>query len=451
MRNAVAAIFTCENEIFSITRQIYLRAFPGYTAFPGGKVDKGDEEFSISHPLVSAFPEVEIGALAREVEEELKFDLHAAFAEGAVLSISKFGTAVTPATQAIRFNAHFYKIELASKPKFTPDEGEIFDSGWMSAAAFWEKYTEGEALMVKPTMLTARALAGDITLPSIHPFSEEPEVDTIPMLEHLCGLYHIAVPSNTLPPAVTTNSLLIGDEGSFRVLTDPSPASKVVLQHLINTLKDSLPNAILLTHHHPDHHEYAPDLARHLSIPVLCTATTERRILARWGADYFADIEVRYIQQDEVITQWLGHDVICHELPGHDDGMVGLAPANLAWFYVADLAEVGTTVVIPEGEGDMAVYFASLERVIAMKPHVVIPSHGLPSGLTHLLEKTLKHRQKREQQIQDAYEKGRRGSELTDLLYPDLAAGLIPLAEQNIRQHLRKLGYLEAFEENLGR
>ena len=172
MRNAVAAIFTCENEIFSITRQIYLRAFPGYTAFPGGKVDEGDEKYAISHPLTAEFPAVEIGALAREVEEELAFDLHAACANGDVLNITKFGTAVTPATQAIRFNAHFYKIELARKPKFTPDDGEILDSGWMLSTAFWEKYASGEALMVKPTMLTARALTGDISLPSIHPFSE---------------------------------------------------------------------------------------------------------------------------------------------------------------------------------------------------------------------------------------------------------------------------------------
>jgi len=303
--------------------------------------------------------------------------------------------------------------------------------------------------MVKPTMLTAQRLAADISLSSIHPFNEEPETSTIPMLEHLCGLYHIAVPSNTLPPAVTTNSLLIGDKGSFRFLTDPSPASEEVLQRLINTLKDNLPDAILLTHHHPDHHEHAPQLARHLNVPILCTTITERRIKQRWGNDYFANIEIRHIKQDEVLTKWLGHDVICHELPGHDDGMVGIAPENMAWFYVADLVESGTTVVIPEGEGDMAVYFASLERVIDMKPRVIIPSHGLPSGGTHLIEKTLKHRQKREQQIGNAYERGLRDSELTAELYPGLKPILIPYAEQNIRQHLRKLGHMEPLVNNL--
>jgi len=447
MRNAVAAIFTHDKEIFSITRQMYLKAFPGYTAFPGGKVDEGDEAFAPDHPLMRDFPSVEIGALVREVQEELGFDLAAACAKGLVKQVTKFGTAVTPAIQAIRFNAHFYKIELTIKPEFVPDKGEIFDCAWALSTAFWEKYTGGEALMVKPTMLTAQRLAADISLSSIHPFNEEPENSTIPMLEHLCGLYHLAVPSNTLPLAVTTNSLLIGDKGAFRFLTDPSPASEEVLQRLINTLKGNLPDAILLTHHHPDHHEHAPQLARHLNVPILCTIITERRIKQRWGNDYFENIEIRHIKQDQVLTKWLGHDVICHELPGHDDGMVGIAPENMAWFYVADLVEAGTTVVIPEGEGDMAVYFASLERVIDMKPRVIIPSHGLPSGGTHLIEKTLKHRQRREQQIGDAYERGLRDSELTAALYPGLKPILIPYAEQNIRQHLRKLGHLEAFSE----
>ena len=121
---------------------------------------------------------------------------------------------------------------------------------------------------------------------------------------------------------------------------------------------------------------------------------------------------------------------------------------NLGVTYIdlkTDTNAAGTTVVIPEDVGDMAAYFGTLERAIAMNPRVTIPSHGLPSGGTHLLEKTLRHRQKREQQVEAAYAKGCRGNELTAALYPDLNPGLIPYAEQNIRQHLRKLGHLPPF------
>ena len=62
MLNAVAAIFTYQQEVFWITRQTYLRAFPGYTAFPGGKVDEGDEVYAIEHPLLAKFPAIEVSS-----------------------------------------------------------------------------------------------------------------------------------------------------------------------------------------------------------------------------------------------------------------------------------------------------------------------------------------------------------------------------------------------------
>ncbi|PID46354.1 MAG: hypothetical protein CSB47_04400 [Proteobacteria bacterium] len=443
MLDAVAAIFTCNDEIFSIKRQLYLRAFPGYTAFPGGKIDAGDEAYAIDHPLFAEFPKVEIGGLIREIEEELAFDLAEAARLQQIRRISKFGTALTPAFQKQRFNAHFYKIELTHKPNFTPDNGEIFSCGWKPTVALWQDYLLGEALMVRPNMRAIRALALDISVQSVEPFCEVFPDDELPHIEFLNGLGILAVPSNTLPPAITTNALLLGDEGSPRILTDPSPASPEVLQRLKNTLRQQHPDMILISHHHPDHHESVPDLARDLGVPVLCSKTTRHRIQGRWGLNYFEGIEVRYVQQDDVITQWLGHSVICHELPGHDDGMVGLAPESLAWFYVADLVEPGTTVVIPEPEGDMSEYFKTLKRVIRLNPNILIPSHGLPMGGIHLLEKTLKHREVREQQILDFYNAGLREDALVNALYPELDKQLISLAHQNVRQHLVKLGLTE--------
>jgi glyoxylase-like metal-dependent hydrolase (beta-lactamase superfamily II)/8-oxo-dGTP pyrophosphatase MutT (NUDIX family) len=447
MLNAVAAIFTCGDKVFSIRRQTHLRAFPGYYAFPGGKIDEGDEDYAGSQPLTDEFPAAEIGALIREIDEELGFDLADAMRLQQVKYVSKFGTAVTPALQTQRFNAHFYRVELTQEQTFTLDSGEIEWGEWISMSELWQMYLRGDALMVKPNMYAARALAKDSQVRSTQPFCEVYDEDKIPYLELLNGLGYIPVPSNTLPPATTTNSLLIGDDGAFKVLTDPSAASLVTLRRLKNTLQSRKPDAILLTHHHPDHHEHAPDLARDLQVPILCSEKTHKRLLKSWGERYLDGIEVRYIRQDEVITQWLGHDVICHELPGHDDGMVGLAPENLAWFYVADLVEPGTTVVIPEPEGDMAVYFETVKRVIAMQPRVIIPSHGLPLGGVHLLEKTLLHRETREQQISDLYHQGLREDALIDALYPGLSAQLLPFAHQNVRQHLRKLGLYPAYIE----
>ena len=40
--DAVSILLTFENEIFAIERQPFLKSFPGYWAFPGGKVEKTD-------------------------------------------------------------------------------------------------------------------------------------------------------------------------------------------------------------------------------------------------------------------------------------------------------------------------------------------------------------------------------------------------------------------------
>ena len=441
MRGAVAAIFISDNKVFSILRQTSLSAFPGFTAFPGGKIDSGDEVFACQHPLLSAFSQKNMGALIREIREELGFDLVQALEQNQVINISQFGTSTTPTYQKHRFNIQFYKIELTSKPNFQLEEDEVAAGEWLNPKILLQRYLDGHIMLVSATLNILHALTDDITTVSAAIDSGfETDDGKIPLVPFIHGVNHISVPSHTLPPAITTNSLLMGDKGSLRILTDPSPSSNTVLAQLKDSLADERPDAILLSHHHPDHHERLPQLARDWSLPILCSEKCQQRLLQRFGTDYLDDITVRHVKQDDVITQWLGHDVICHELPGHDDTMVGLAPENLEWFYVADLVEPGTTVVIPEPEGDMAVYFESLERVIAMQPKHLIPSHGLPVIGTSLLSQTLAHRIKREQQILAAHDQGMRDEDLLKALYPNLAEKLIPYAEQNIRQHLRKLG-----------
>ena len=444
MLEAVAAIFVYENEIFSIRRQNYLKAFPGFFAFPGGKIDPSDHNFDFQHPLLEDFPAHEMGALFREIDEELGYSIEDAFNQNSITEISKLGIAVTPPFEKFRFNAHYYKIVLSEKPELNVDDGEIAWSGWLTHSDLSEKYHAGEALMVVPTLRTIEHLAEDINTQEIKKINLEYDLEKeLPYLELLKGVGCIYVPSNTLPPADTTNSLVLGDQGSLRIITDPSPESDEIFEKLMTTLTIRLEKnpieAILLTHHHPDHHERAPQLARQLKLPILCTKITQQRLLGKYGKDYLDDIELRCIAQDDKITKWLGKDVICQELPGHDDGMVGLAVEDMSWFYVSDLVEPFTTVVIPEPEGDMQVYFDSLKRVIALNPKVIIPSHGMPMGGTHLLEKTLHHRIERENQIISLLADGIEEDKIVDELYSGLDKRLLPLAHQNVRQHIRKI------------
>ena len=440
MLEAVAAVFIYQNEIFSIRRQDYLKAFPGYHAFPGGKVDAEDHQFDFQHTLLKAYANHEIGALFREIEEELGYSIETAMKQNLVIEFTKLGTAITPPFEKYRFNAHYYKVVFKEKPTFKIDSGEIAWAGWLQNSDLYNKYQSGQALMVVPTIRTVEHLTADISTQSIDKLNVEYDTDQeLHYIEFLKGVGNIFVPSNTLPPAETTNSLLLGDEASLRVITDPSPESDEVYRKLFNTLKRLNVDAILLTHHHPDHHERAPQLARQLELPIMCTKITQKRLLAKKGKDYLRDIEIKLIAQDDKITTWLGKDVICHELPGHDDGMVGLAAEDMSWFYVSDLVEPFTTVVIPEPEGNMQFYFDSLNRVIAHNPDVIIPSHGMPMGGTYLLKQTLQHRIDREQQIIALLDQGKDEDVIVGDLYSGLDKRLLPLAHQNVRQHIKKI------------
>ena len=88
----------------------------------------------------------------------------------------------------------------------------------------------------------------------------------------------------------------------------------------------------------------------------------------------------------------------------------------------------------------MSAYFASLARVIALDPAVVIPSHGPAVGGTHRLRETLAHRQMREQQVLEMQAAGADVDSMLERIYggstPDF---LMPLARVNIEAHLDKL------------
>ncbi len=439
MIEAVAAILVHGDEVFVIQRQPHLRAFPGYLAFPGGKIDADDHVGLLQHTLTHDHPDTHVGALIRELDEELNFDLSVAVDAGDVQDISLFGNAITPVFEKIRFSAFYYKITLSRKPEFTFDQNEILSGSWGTPDGLCEQYRAGRALMVVPMRNTLFELAQDISVTTCEPFNIVIPDGELACIELIDGLVTIPVPSNTLPPANATNALLLGDHQQPKVLVDPSPKSAEVYAQLINTLSGRMPDAIFISHHHPDHHERAFQMAREFELPVLLSRITLGRIEADFGEDYVANTQIQVIKEGAEITRWKGQAVRAYELPGHDDGMLGLAPDRLAWFFVADLVQTSGSIVIPDEGGDLVDYLASLQRIIDLNPDVVLPSHGIASGGTEGVKWAMQHRVDRENQIRPLYLASASTTKIMDKVYPDLPEDLKWLAEQTIHQHIRKL------------
>lgn len=436
--DAVSVVLTYQNQVFAIQRQYFLKSFPGYWAFPGGKVE-ATEATPLQNPLTTSLDRKLWAAVVRETQEELAINLEDAIASHKVSDVCYLGLAVTPEFNPYRFATHFFKIELNEKPTFVVDRGEALVAEWMTCQELLVRFESGEMLAVPPVVKVIAALAADIKLKHIGDLNiaYEPQTE-VPMIESIKGVRQYLPLSHTLPPANRTNCFLIGDSGSPQILVDPSPQDMSEMAKLIHALRQQKVDKIMLTHHHPDHHEFAPELARHWGVPIILSADSHQR-LTRIRPDYFTDIKIEEIAEGLKLTQWLGHAVEVIAVPGHDEGQLALMPVNRAWFLAGDLFQGVGTVVIGDDEGDMAKYFQTLEKVIALAPRVVFPSHGIGLGSTLILEKTLEHRRLRETQVLDLTQAGKSEDEILQTLYSDIQPELLKYARKNIQSHLKKL------------
>ncbi len=437
--DAVSVILTCGDEIFAIQRQNFLTAFPGYWAFPGGKVEKNDSDFFSHCPLTDALDSRLFGAVVREIQEELGVDLNHEIKQGIVRSCHFFGLAVTPDFNPLRFATHFFKIELTKKIPFIVDTNEARLFEWLKAETLLNRYEKGQLLAVPPVIKVIQAL------------SETPEIthvgdlnisyngeEFVPYIESLKGIRQIMPLSHTLPPATRTNAFLIGDHVAKKIIVDPSPKDEVEYRKFKKTLHLFGVDQILITHHHPDHFEMSNVLAREFNLPILLSQYTKDKIVTKYP-DYFDDLNITILKDGDVVTTWLEHDVLVMEVPGHDEGQIALYSKDLSWFLAGDLFQGIGTVVIGGDEGDMSKYFSTLSKVINLGPKIVFPSHGIGLGGTTILEKTLNHRKEREAQVYALHTEGLTPEQMLERLYAEIDKALWPYALQNIKKHLQKL------------
>lgn len=436
--DAVSIVITCGNEIFAIQRQYHLKAFPGYWAFPGGKVEKGDESLCIDHPLVNGIDQRLFGAIIREGKEELGIDLGLETIKGNVEQIDSFGLATTPDFNPFRFATHFFRFRLKSKCDFDVDRNEAHQAHWVSSADLLTQFNKGHILAVPPVIKIITTLGTHPNVETIPDLNFDYDKENhVPYIESLKSVRQLMPLSNTLPPATRTNAFLIGDNGP-KILIDPSPKDTEEYRKLKNTILLFGIDKILLSHHHPDHHERSVELALEFGVPMLMSRDSHQRLTNKIPG-YFEGVEINIIQEGDIVTKWLGRNVIVHEVPGHDEGQLALAAEDMSWFIAGDLFQGVGTVVIGDDEGDMKKYFQTLEKVIALKPRVLFPSHGIGLGGTTILKNTLEHRLMREKQVLSFYQEGKTEDEMLETMYAHVDQRLWPYARKNIRKHIEKL------------
>jgi len=134
--------------------------------------------------------------------------------------------------------------------------------------------------------------------------------------------------------------------------------------------------------------------------------------------------------------------LIALHTPGHSPDHVAFWHEASRTVFSGDLVTPGASVMIHASRGgNLIAYMASLERVLALGPRVLLPAHGAPpADPAALLIGYLEHRRLRERQVIAALAAGRATVQaIAESIYDGLDPALVPAARENVRAHLEKL------------
>ena len=244
------------------------------------------------------------------------------------------------------------------------------------------------------------------------------------------GVVRILAPNPSVMTGPGTNTFLVADEAAGAVVViDPGPDIPDHLRRIADEVgRRGAARAILVTHGHPDHAEGAAALRDLLGVPVYA-----------WSREGVPAMDTA-LADDEIVLVG-ARRLRALYTPGHRfDHLCFLLEDSEALFAGDLIAGKGTVAIIPP-EGDLVDYMASLERLRALNPRLILPAHGPLLGDPGLvLDYYINHRMERELQIVLAVATGHQTvGELVRVIYTDVNPDLHPVAAHSVLAHLYKL------------
>ena len=246
------------------------------------------------------------------------------------------------------------------------------------------------------------------------------------------GVSLILAPNPSPMTLSGTNTYLVrGSAGC--VVIDPGPEIEIHLLLVADEAKrlgGAL--AILITHGHPDHVEGAARLRELTGAPVLAWSRDGSPVadltLPDGPSISLGDRAVRAIY-----TPGHRYDHLCFLLED--------AERDTGAIFAGDLIAGAGTVVIAPPEGDLNDYLASLHRLLALEPRLLLPGHGpAREDARALLEGYIAHREDRERQLLSALSvEPVAVPVLVKRIYTDVPASMHPVAAYSTLAGLIKL------------
>ncbi|MBI3092555.1 MAG: MBL fold metallo-hydrolase [Candidatus Tectomicrobia bacterium] len=256
------------------------------------------------------------------------------------------------------------------------------------------------------------------------------------------GVYHIEVPSRTLPPAKATNSYLIGAV-ELTLIDVPrtwDTAHNPIARELERRGSPPL-RRVLFTHSHMDHYEGVDDIPA-LAGAALMAHPVEGRVIS-------ANLKTQRVEHDLQDGDRLRADGITIRAlftPGHAPGHLCYYLEEPRFLISGDvILGFGTSVISPP-QGDMSEYLATLERLKQLDLAMILPAHGpMIRDPYAKIQEYIEHRLRREAKVLDAVRQGHATPErIARAIYGEEdfrvhGYDLLPRAARMVLAHLLKL------------
>jgi ribonuclease/clavin/mitogillin len=461
-----------ELQVYLVERSPKLRFFGGYWAFPGGVVDEVDElpEDADEHlaeercairelfeetgvligPLESALP-LEKRAALRASLVDLKTDAadwlpYQQAADGARADLHHLTTISTPEFAPVRHRTPFYQAELPAGQEPTIEIGELVDGRFWGATELIDAWKAG-SIPVAPPALFLLDLLRDGDLEAFRErcavMGAKLEAGQLHRAYFAPGVMLAPLATATLPPATTTNCVLIGEQRVF--ILDPATELERDRERLFETLDRWLVEGktlggVLLSHHHPDHVGAVQVTAERYGLEVFAHPETLARL--DLGGVPSAPIEHGHKFDLGLAPDGSpGWTLEAFFTPGHALGHLVFIESRYRTAIVGDLVSTLSTIVIDPPEGHMATYLESLQAILDKNIGVLVPAHGAGARVgADVLRYHLRRRQEREAKLFGVLTgEGQTLEQLLPVVYDDAPQVVMPFAARSLLAGLQKL------------